>query len=301
MRKISFKSIVYSLILLFFVFSEAKASFLIVVEKYSRTLYVYENNHILKAYPISLGWNPDEPKIRRGDGATPEGLYFITAKRPSRKYGLFLAISYPNLKDINLAYWQGRLNLKDYELCLKAYFENSPDPKCPLGFGLGIHGGGVWRLKENKLIRDWTFGCIAMEDEDIKELYDLVKKGTPVLIIDAHKSLFEIMKNFVYINQPHLLYPWWGEWTFSLPGILVRISLWEDLSGFKKLTIWGESTQGQKLLFLYEDTNGDGRLAWWEKIHSFENKEWKFEELQNIIIDLLPLWIEEKILVDQGG
>ncbi|WP_457756077.1 L,D-transpeptidase family protein [Thermodesulfatator indicus] len=301
MPKIGLKLTFYLSILLFFGFSEAKAFRLIVIEKYSRTLYVYENDHIIKAYPISLGWNPEAPKTRQGDGATPEGLYFITEKRPSRKYGLFLAISYPNLKDINLAYWEHRLDDEAYKRCLKAYFKKTPDPKCPLGFGLGIHGGGIWRLKKGKLVRDWTFGCVAMEDKDVADLYKLVKKGTPVLIFDAQKPLFEIMKNLVSINQPNLLFPWWGEWSFRLSGILVRVSLWEDLSGYKRLTIWGEEPTSQKLYFLYEDDNGDGRLSWWEKARSFENKKWKFEELQNIIIDLLPVWIEEKTLVDQGG
>jgi lipoprotein-anchoring transpeptidase ErfK/SrfK len=37
-----------------------------------------------------------------------------------------------------------------------------------------IHGCGAGR--------DWTLGCLAMEDDDIRELYPAIPLGTPVTI-----------------------------------------------------------------------------------------------------------------------
>ncbi|MEP6921696.1 MAG: L,D-transpeptidase [bacterium] len=37
-----------------------------------------------------------------------------------------------------------------------------------------IHGNGA--------SSDWTWGCVALENEDIKELYEAVDVGTPVRI-----------------------------------------------------------------------------------------------------------------------
>ena len=37
-----------------------------------------------------------------------------------------------------------------------------------------IHGNGARS--------DWTWGCVALENEDIRELYEAVTVGTPVII-----------------------------------------------------------------------------------------------------------------------
>ncbi|HLA09634.1 MAG TPA: L,D-transpeptidase [Pyrinomonadaceae bacterium] len=39
---------------------------------------------------------------------------------------------------------------------------------------LYIHGNGAQS--------DWTLGCVALENGDIRELYDAVDVGTPVII-----------------------------------------------------------------------------------------------------------------------
>jgi lipoprotein-anchoring transpeptidase ErfK/SrfK len=33
------------------------------------------------------------------------------------------------------------------------------------------------------LIRDWTLGCVALENDEIRELFDLVPVKTPVRIV----------------------------------------------------------------------------------------------------------------------
>jgi hypothetical protein len=51
--------------------------------------------------------------------------------------------------------------------------------RCPpwntaLGGEIFIHGGGA--------SSDWTFGCAALENPEIKELFDIIPTGTPVRI-----------------------------------------------------------------------------------------------------------------------
>ncbi len=287
--------------LLFFRFSLAQD--LIIIEKFSRTLYLVRDGQILRAYPVSLGWNPNGPKKVRGDGATPEGIYEIIAKRPSAKYGLFLALDYPNLKDVNLAWWEGRLSYDEYLICIEAAQKKRPNPSCPLGFGIGIHGGGVFREEEGKKIRDWTYGCIALNDTDIKELSRLVSLGIPVFIYDLKRPLFEILKNVVFpVEVPGTrLLPWWGEWEFNLKGLVLRASLWENHQGLRRLILFGLESSSKKLLFYYRDDNADGVLSSWERKNSLFHPLWAYDRVQQKILELLPVWVEKKLAHGKGG
>ena len=299
----SFAGPVFLFVLFFFVFQPLSlAQDLIVIEKASRTLSFYRNGKLLRTYQVSLGWNPDLPKKTRGDGATPEGVYEIVAKRPSQKYGLFMALNYPNLKDVNLAWWEGRLSYDQYLTCVEAAKKKDPTPRCPLGFGLGIHGGGVWRPYEGKLVRDWTFGCVALDDRDLKELYHLAQVGTPVIIYHQEHSLFETLKQFVFpVQVPGIrLAPWWGEWEFELGEVLLRVSLWEDHRGLRRLILSGLAPDG-RLLFYYRDENADGVISPWERIKAVTNPAWDYQALQEKILELLPLWVEKLDQKGRGG
>ncbi|HID70115.1 MAG TPA: murein L,D-transpeptidase [Desulfobacterales bacterium] len=58
----------------------------IVIEKASKTLTLYQQGKEIASFPCSFGLNPLIPKSKKGDLATPEGLYKVRYKRPSRKY-----------------------------------------------------------------------------------------------------------------------------------------------------------------------------------------------------------------------
>ena len=302
-RFISFVRLVFLFALFFFVFQALSlAQDLIVIEKASRTLSFYRNGRLLHTYPVSLGWNPDLPKKTKGDGATPEGAYEIIAKRPSKKYGLFMALNYPNLKDVNLAWWEGRLTYEEYLTCVQAAQKKEPTPRCPLGFGVGIHGGGVLRQYEGKKVRDWTYGCVALNDRDLRELYRLAPLGTPVIIYHRDHPLFETLKQFVFpLQVPGVrLAPWWGEWEFRLGEVLLRASLWEDHRGLRRLILTGLAPD-RRLLFYYRDENADGVISPWEKIRAVVNPSWDYQTLQEKILELLPLWVEKLDQKGKGG
>lgn len=59
--------------------------------------------------------------------------------------------------------------------------KGKPPQNTELGGDIFIHGGGTGKLLG--LIRDWTLGCIALENDEIKEMFDLVPVKTPVRIV----------------------------------------------------------------------------------------------------------------------
>ena len=48
------------------------------------------------------------------------------------------------------------------------------------GGDIMIHGRGPYGNKQKN--RDWTAGCIAVNDEEIEEIFAMVRPGVPVVI-----------------------------------------------------------------------------------------------------------------------
>ena len=143
----------------------------IVIEKAARRLTVEgSGEETLFSCPIALGSCPMGPKEREGDAKTPEGVYFVCLKKRG-KYGPSLGISYPNEAD-------AQRNGADMELlsCIRERTAQKQRP--PWGTALGgeiyIHGGGTEK--------DWTAGCVALNNNDAETLYVLVPMGTEIVI-----------------------------------------------------------------------------------------------------------------------
>jgi len=142
--------------------SRENGMYSIFVTKIDRKLVLYKNGTPFKTYSIGLGKNGFHDKLHAGDLATPEGKYRIIKKLPRSKYYMALLINYPNEDD------------------LRQFANAKKKGLIPSRAGIGglieIHGGG----KEGM-----TYGCIAMENDQINELYHLVDVGTPVTIVGA--------------------------------------------------------------------------------------------------------------------
>lgn len=144
----------------------------ILIQKKQRLLSLLDSEENLRfSCPIALGFAPEGPKEKEGDGKTPEGDYFICLKKMG-KYGFSLGLSYPNERDARKA---GASD--DLIACIRERAEKKERP--PWGTSLGgeiyIHGGGT--------DSDWTAGCIALSDQDAEKLYGLAPSGTKVQII----------------------------------------------------------------------------------------------------------------------
>lgn len=68
----------------------------IVVVKSRRRLRLYAAGKLVRIYRVGLGFNPVDDKIKEGDGATPEGEFYIFTKNAKSAYYLSLGLSYPN-------------------------------------------------------------------------------------------------------------------------------------------------------------------------------------------------------------
>jgi murein L,D-transpeptidase YafK len=152
----------------------------ILVKKAERKLYLYRidngRERLLRAYKIALGSSPTGTKRRQGDGATPEGDYYITHKNSRSKFYLSLGLSYPNTNDAIAGMKKGLISKTQYEAIVNAISKKEKPPQnTRLGGDIFIHGGGTGS--------DWTLGCVALENEGIKELFDLLPVKTPVKIV----------------------------------------------------------------------------------------------------------------------
>lgn len=154
--------------------------FSIVIRKSERSLFLYDapegRGHLVRTFSIALGSTPVGAKQREGDGATPEGKYYITHKNVTSKYHLSLGLSYPNLADAQRGLEEGIIDKSEYDSIRRSLETfGKPLQKTALGGEIFIHGGGIKS--------DWTQGCIALDDSDIEYLFRHLPVGTGVTIL----------------------------------------------------------------------------------------------------------------------
>ena len=99
----------------------------------------------------------------------------MCVKNPKSKFYLSLGLSYPNEQDAARGLKAGVITQSQYEEIAGAIRRRGQPPwKTPLGGEIFIHGHGA--------TGDWTRGCIALDDEPMRALYEVVPAGTPVTI-----------------------------------------------------------------------------------------------------------------------
>lgn len=130
----------------------------VVVFKEKRLMYLMHHNVALRAYDFELGFTPIGHKSQQGDGRTPEGEYIIDRRNPESQFHLSLGINYPNARDIEVARQLGV----------------SP------GGDIFIHG--TPRKFRGRGNDDWTWGCIAVSNREMEDIYAMVRDGTPITI-----------------------------------------------------------------------------------------------------------------------
>lgn len=145
------------------------------VFKERRQLELISGGRVVRTYRIGLGSSPMGHKRRQGDRRTPEGRYFICNKNPRSQFYLSLQINYPNEQDAVEGLADGVITTAQHERIVRASRQNRiPPAETRLGGEIFIHGRGSGS--------DWTWGCIALDDPEMKELFDAIPIGTPVVI-----------------------------------------------------------------------------------------------------------------------
>lgn len=134
----------------------------ILVIKSARRLELISDGKVIRSYRISLGKQPKGPKLQEGDKRTPEGLYWVDWRKRSDKFNLAMHINYPNISDAAKARREG------------------VNP----GSMIMIHGTPDSEDNPEELFHtlDWTDGCIAMKNYEMREVWNMVKDGTMVEI-----------------------------------------------------------------------------------------------------------------------
>jgi hypothetical protein len=134
-------------------------------------LIVYYKGRLFKDYDAVFG-RSFEPgtKLWEGDRRTPEGVYTIIEKHPSRRWDWFLTLNYPNAIDRE----------RYAEMALDGELPIEDGRPVGVGGRIGIHGTDEPLLNRDNI--NWTTGCISLDDQDIEELVRLLPTGTLVII-----------------------------------------------------------------------------------------------------------------------
>lgn len=143
--------------------AEVERADMVRVVKAARRLELLRGDEVIRSYEVSLGAAPEGHKLREGDERTPEGRYVIDWRNDSSIAHLSLHISYPNAEDTARAAAEGV----------------SP------GGNIMIHGilNGWGMLGGLHRVWDWTNGCIAVTNAEMREIWALVPNGTPIEIL----------------------------------------------------------------------------------------------------------------------
>jgi murein L,D-transpeptidase YafK len=147
----------------------------IVIKKSQRQLLLFSANKLVRTYRIGLGLSPVGDKVRQGDRRTPEGDFYIFTKNDKSAFYLSLGVSYPNAAHAERGLRDGLITKAQYDSIMRALrAKKGPPQNTRLGGDIYIHGNGAQS--------DWTWGCAALDNEEMLELFKAVSVGTPVTI-----------------------------------------------------------------------------------------------------------------------
>jgi len=144
----------------------------VVIVKSAHELTVFDGDQAVKTYRAAFGPGRGD-KTREGDKCTPQGRFYVCIKNPNSRFTLSLGLSYPNIEDAERGLRDGLISRAQHDAIVEAvHARRQPPWNTTLGGEIMIHGCGSGS--------DWTLGCVALDDEDIRELYHALPLGTPV-------------------------------------------------------------------------------------------------------------------------
>jgi murein L,D-transpeptidase YafK len=150
--------------------SHATGNDALIVDKSEAKMYHVKKGMLVESFPIDLGLNPFDDKLREGDRATPEGIYKISSKFPENvsTYYKALKINFPNKED-------------SIEFARNKSLGIIPQD-ASIGGSIEIHGEGSGKAT-SKFRYNWTFGCVALKNTDMDKIYERIELGTPIAIV----------------------------------------------------------------------------------------------------------------------
>lgn len=145
------------------------------IDKSDHQLVLYSGPTAVKRYRAGLG-DPNGDKGQQGDRKTPEGTFRVVTRNAQSRFHLFIGLSYPTAEDADRGLAAGLISAATAARIREAEAAGRQPPwNTPLGGAIGIHGEGG--------AADWTLGCVAVENDEIEELWGAVPMGTRVVIV----------------------------------------------------------------------------------------------------------------------
>lgn len=164
--------------------SLCRAETWVLVDTRRQTLAVMDGIRVLERFErIALGVAGAGLKERRGDDKTPLGTFRVGWFNARSRFGLFIGLNYPNRAYAERALQDGRIDRGTFLRIVSALdLGLTPPQDTPLGGQIGIHGLGGGDPDVHELF-NWTNGCVALTDAEVRRLARWVHKGTRVEIL----------------------------------------------------------------------------------------------------------------------
>ncbi len=148
----------------------------VVVIKSQKRLFLFNGTELVRSYPVRTGQDGASGLGFVENGQTPTGQFRICMKNIGSANHRFLALDYPPLDLARQAMRAGLLSTGEVAAIADAHDRGICPPwSTPLGGGIGIHGSAD--------AANQTAGCIALRNEDVAELFDVLRSGDPVEVL----------------------------------------------------------------------------------------------------------------------
>ncbi|MBN2115541.1 MAG: L,D-transpeptidase [Anaerolineales bacterium] len=159
----------------------AVTDYRILISKSEHQLTVFHGHEIVKIFRIAISRHGADPRQVWADELTPEGSYRIASMQYESVFGprqMLLETTKQSLDDYYVQYGDaGKQRIAAWELqhgsldtIWEVYDFNESNPEFPIWNDILIHGGGT--------ASDWTWGCIALDDRDVIELFEILQQST---------------------------------------------------------------------------------------------------------------------------
>lgn len=131
---------------------------------------------------LAFGAGGAAPLRAKGSSMTPLGEFRVDRINRASRFGLFFGFDYPNVQVAEEALRTGKITPQEYW-----YIENyrARHGRAPhttsLGGLIGIHGLGRGDPDVHRSF-DWTEGCVAVSNDEIRALDPWLRIGTRVVI-----------------------------------------------------------------------------------------------------------------------
>lgn len=148
----------------------------VVVRKSARNVALCNQGGVVANFQGGLGFSPVGDKVQEGDGKTPEGVFYVAGTLPNSQYYKAFLLSYPDKGDATRGLNAGLISSAE-----KTAIDNAqnacttPPQTTALGGYIELHGMGG--------SSDWTWGCVAVENSQIDQLWATLGVGDTIAVL----------------------------------------------------------------------------------------------------------------------